>query len=247
VTQGIKQLELTPSPMSPQPRPVVVSFSGIDGAGKSTQIELLHNSLLQSGLSVLRLAFWDNVVFLPQFRAGVSHKVLRGEVGIGAPGKPVRRNDKNARKWYLTLARSPFYLLDVLSLRRAVAQARQSNADVVIFDRYIYDQLANVSSNLAGRLYARLLLALAPRPDIAYLLDADPAAALARKPEYPLEFLREYRRAYFRLSTMAREIVVVPPSDVAGVQRVIAREVRKHVPQLPINGPHRLENSQLSA
>ncbi len=233
--------------MSQQSRPVVISFSGIDGAGKSTQIELLHSSLLQSGLSVLRLAFWDNVVFLPQFRAGVSHKVLRGELGVGAPGKPVHRKDKNARKWYLTLARSPFYLLDVLKLRRVVAQARKSSADVVIFDRYIYDQLANVSGNLAGRLYARLLLALAPRPDVAYLLDADPAAALARKPEYPLGFLREYRNAYFRLSKMAREIVVIPPSDVEGVQRGIVQNFRKHVPQVPIEGARSLEDSQLSA
>ena len=233
--------------MSHQRRPIVVSFSGIDGAGKSTQIEMLHNSLLQSGLTVLRLAFWDHVVFLPQFRAGVSHKVLRGELGVGAPGRPVRRNDKNARKWYLTLARSPFYLLDVLSLRRVVAKVRKSSADVVIFDRYIYDQLANVSSNLAGRLYARLLLALAPRPDIAYLLDADPAAAMARKPEYPLDFLRAYRRAYFRLSTMAPEIVVVPPSDVEGVQRVVAREFQKRAPQLPVDEVQKLQNSELSA
>ncbi|HVO64151.1 MAG TPA: hypothetical protein VMT53_24740 [Terriglobales bacterium] len=233
--------------MAPQRTPVVVSFSGIDGAGKSTQIELLHSWLLQSGISVLRLAFWDNVVFLPQFRAGVSHKVLRGELGVGAPGKPVRRKDKNARKWYLTLARSPFYFLDVLSLRRVVAKARMSKADVVIFDRYIYDQLANVSGNLAGRLYARLLLALAPRPDIAYLLDADPAAALARKPEYPLEFLREYRQAYYRLSKMAREIVVVSPSDVEHVQQVITRELRKCLPQLALDDTQSLENSQMTA
>lgn len=246
VSKG-KIQELTFSPMSLQPRPVVVSFSGIDGAGKSTQIELLESSLLQSGLTVSRFAFWDNVVFLPQFRAGVSHKVLRGELGVGAPGKPVRRNDKNARKWYLTLARSPFYLLDVLKLRRVVAHARQTNADVVIFDRYIYDQLANVSGNFAGRLYARLLLALAPRPDIAYLLDADPAAALARKPEYPLEFLREYRRAYFRLSTMAREIVVIPPSDVAGVHGMIAREFCKRAPRFSIHDVENLQNSELSA
>lgn len=233
--------------MSPRRIPLIVSFSGIDGAGKSTQIELLHSALLQSGLSVLRLAFWDNVVFLPQFRAGVSHKVLRGELGVGAPGRPVQRKDKNARRWYLTLARSPFYFLDVLSLRRIVAKARKSSADVVIFDRYIYDQLANVSGNLAGRLYTRVLLALAPRPDISYLLDADPAAALARKPEYPLEFLREYRTAYSRLSKMARQIVVIPPSDVEGVQRGILREFRKHLPQLPADGFQNLENSHLSA
>ncbi|HEX6502668.1 MAG TPA: thymidylate kinase [Terriglobales bacterium] len=233
--------------MRTQHTPIVVSFSGIDGAGKSTQIERLDNSLRLSGLSVQRFAFWDNVVFLPQFRAGVSHKLLRGELGVGAPGKPVRRNDKNARKWYLTLARSPFYLLDVLNLRRVVANARRSNADVVIFDRYIYDQLANVSGNLAGRLYARALLALAPRPDIAYLLDADPEAALARKPEYPLDFLHAYRRAYHRLAEAAREIVLVAPGDVDGVEKVIASEFRKRWPVLAGERAQSLQDSQLSA
>lgn len=216
--------------MSIQRTPFIVSFSGIDGAGKSTQIERLHNRLRESGLSVQRLAFWDNVVFLPQIRARVSHKVLRGELGVGAPGQPVRRNDKNARKWYLTLARSPFYFLDVLSLRRQVAQARRSNADVVIFDRYIFDQLANVSGNLMGRLYTRLLLTFAPRPDLAYLLDADPEAALARKPEYPLDFLYEYRRAYFRVSAMAPYIVTIAPGDVDTVETAITTEFRKHWP-----------------
>lgn len=211
-----------------KPRFILVSFSGIDGSGKSTQIERLHARLVSQGLSVLRLAFWDNVVFLPQFRAGVSHKVLRGEIGVGSPEKPVRRNDKNARKWYLTLARSPFYFLDVLSLRRVVGKARNSNADVIIFDRYIYDQLANVSRNWLGRAYVRSLLKLAPRPDVAFLLDADPEAALKRKPEYPLDFLHEYRRCYLNIKTMAREMTIIPPGEVDAVENAILQEFIHH-------------------
>jgi thymidylate kinase len=205
-------------------KPLLISFSGIDGAGKSTQIDRLHARLSQAGASVTRLAFWDDVAFMSRFRAGVSHRFLGGEQGIGAPGKPVARNDKNDRRWYLTLARSPLYLFDVLSLRRVVARARAAQPDVIIFDRYIYDQLAHVPDGWMGRSYVRWLLWLAPRPDLAYLLDACPEAALERKPEYPLNFLHRYRNSYFGLRSMVPAMVVIPPLDVDSVERTLWEE-----------------------
>jgi thymidylate kinase len=219
----------TPSDMPAHAKPILVTFSGIDGSGKSTQIERLRSHLLDLGLRVNLLAFWDNVVVLPRFRAGISHKVLGGESGVGEPGRPVRRNDKNARHWYLTLARSPFFLFDVLSLRRVVRRASADNPDVIIFDRYIYDQIAHIPDNLIGRACRRLLLAWAPRADLAYLLDADPEVATARKPEYPLEFVRRYRGDYFSLRALAPELVVVPPDNIDEVERSIWRRLESRL------------------
>jgi thymidylate kinase len=215
--------------MNSKAKPILVSFSGIDGSGKSTQIEKLHSRLLSNGLNVIRLAFWDNVVVLPGLRAGITHKVLGGEQGIGQPGRPVKRNDKNARRWYLTLMRSPFYLFDVLSLRRVVQSARATNPDVIIFDRYIYDQIAHIPNNWLGRASRRFLLRLAPKPHLAYLLDADPEVATARKPEYPLEFVHKYRNDYFSLRPLAPEIFVVSPDGIDAVATCILREFEKHL------------------
>jgi len=192
--------------------PLLISFSGVDGSGKSTQIENLCSALHAAGLKTTLLAFWDNVVVGVKYREGFVHKVYKSERGIGAPGKPVNRRDKNMRGWHLTLARHFLYLLDALNLHRVVARAKKSGVDVVILDRYIYDELSNLNlGNSFSRAFVKLVHGFVPRPDVAYLLDADPVAAYARKPEYPVEFMKKCRRAYFELASLLKTMTIIPP------------------------------------
>ncbi len=191
----------------------------MDGAGKSTQIEHLCAWLEARGHSVRRLAFWDDAVVLCRWREGFVHTVFKSERGIGAPGKPVSRRDKNVRKWYLTPARLALYLLDAISLRLVVARARRSEGGFVIMDRYIYDELANLwpQTALTG-LFVRTIAAVVPSPELAFLLDAEPEAAAARKPEYPVEFMARCREAYLRLAPMVN-LQVVPPLPLEEAMR----------------------------
>jgi len=78
--------------------PRIISFSGIDGAGKSTQIKALTGLLSASGYRVERFAFWDDVCVLRRSREETMIRAFQGERGIGAPGKPDRRRDKNVRR-----------------------------------------------------------------------------------------------------------------------------------------------------
>jgi thymidylate kinase len=196
--------------------PLLISFSGLDGAGKTTQIDNLRATLAASGLTSRVLAFWDDVVVLSRYREGFVHKVYGSERGIGAPGKPVNRRDKNVRRWYLTLSRHGLYFLDALHLRIVAMRALRSTTDVVIFDRYLYDELANLPlHNPASRAFARLMNRLIPRPDLAFVLDADPEAAVARKPEYPVDFMRKCRQAYYALASLLGTLTIVPPLPLA--------------------------------
>jgi len=211
-------------------RPLLISFSGLDGSGKSTQIENLRERLAAAGLNVKLLAFWDNVVVMTRYREGFVHTVYGSEKGVGAPGKPVNRRDKNVRAWYLTVARHALYLLDALHLRMVVSKAISSGADVVIMDRYIYDELANLPlERPASRSFMHLLQRIAPRPDIAYLLDADPEAAHKRKPEYPVDFMHKCRAAYFRLASLLGTITVIPPLSLAEAKMAVVTACDKAI------------------
>jgi len=62
---------------------------------------------------------------------------------------------------------------------------------------------------------------MVPRPDVAYLLDADPEAARARKPEYPVDFMRECRGAYKNLASIVGGITIIPPLELEAAKAAV--------------------------
>ena len=211
---------------------VLITFSGIDGSGKSTQIEKLRSYVEAEGIPVRLLAFWDHVAVFRHMRSGFSRHVMQSDGSVGSPERPAVRRDKNLQIWALFLGRALLHLLDVVSLSRVVKKQR-TQAGVIIFDRYIYDQLAALPIDRwwAGA-FARVLLRIAPRPDLSYLLDAIPEAARDRKPEYPLEFMHKYRSSYLELRNIV-SMELIPASDVEDVHRNIVERFNHYLAGSP--------------
>ena len=207
---------------------IFISFSGIDGAGKSTQIQQLKNHLADEGIPVREFTLWDDVVVLRRLRTGFSKRILQSDGEVGTPAQPSDRRDKNVQSWPLLLARCGLYLADTIRLRRVIRKAQSQASGVVIFDRYIYDQLAALplDSRLA-RAFACGLLKLAPRPNISYLLDAVPEEARARKPEYPLEFMRRYRSCYLALRALA-QLDMIPAGSPEEVHAAVLTRLQQY-------------------
>jgi len=208
-------------------RVITVSFSGVDGAGKTTQIDNLCAFLTHQGVRYRVFRFWDDIARLTNVREGTGHRVFKGEKGIGSPDKPINRRDKNVRGFPMTCIRMFLYLVDAISTRRMFNRAMQiDDVEFVIFDRYTYDELANLDlQNAAVRAYARLIMWLVPRPDISFLLDADPDAARARKPEYPIDFVRLNRKAYFDLNWIVGGLTVVEPMAIQEAKNQVVSRV----------------------
>jgi thymidylate kinase len=211
-------------------RTLLVSFSGIDGAGKSTQIEALSKHLGEDGLRVRVIRFWDDVARLKRIRETSGHRIFKGDKGVGTPAAPINRRDKNVQSWAMTCIRLFLYFVDAISLRSAVRTALRADPGVVIFDRYAWDELANLNlRNPVVRAYVNVLMTLVPRPDISYLLDADPVQARSRKPEYPLDFLYANRQAYLKLAKLAGGITVIPPLPIMEAAQQILERAREEL------------------
>jgi hypothetical protein len=179
-------------------------------------------------MRVRLLTFWNDMAVLGSVRETMSHTLFNSEQGIGSPGKPVERRDKNVRSWYMTVFRLCLYFLDAIRVRFQVKalSGSERGVDVIVCDRYLYDELANLNlRNPVERRYAALLARMVPRPDVALLLDADPVHARSRKPEYPLRFLRLNRAAYLDLAAITGHLSLVPPLPISQMTGYVMNKV----------------------
>ncbi len=209
----------------------IISFSGIDGAGKSTQIQRLRARLEQDGFSLRGVCFWDDVAAFSRLREAAGYAIFKGDSGEGTAAAPIRKKDKDVRSWIMSGLRLFLYFADAIALRRLIKNVQSSGVEVCIFDRFIDDELANLPlQNPLIRAYARAIIGLVARPDISYLLDADPAQACARKPEYPLPFLQLYRDSYFELGDLTGRFSVIAPMPIDDVERAVLNIAARHLP-----------------
>jgi len=190
---------------------MLVTFSGLDGAGKSTVIGDVAALLRGEGQRCAVLHMNDDVgtyAYLRRLRdallrtdlAGALHRTPREEDAPHAAAGRARsaaRRVRDALVWSRTLRRL-IYPLDVLIFLAYRLYHEGMRGRVLIMDRYFYDTLVDVSDGRPST-WVRLLERITPAPDVAVFLDITPEESFTRKGEYTVEYLRRRGRAYAEL------------------------------------------------
>jgi len=172
--------------------PLLIAFSGNDGAGKSTQIARLSAHLAGTGHRVRQ--FWSRGGYTPGFEALKSLvRKTSGSAVLPAAGRSEAREAKfrsrRVRKTWLLLA-----CLDLLVSYAVLVRWWRFRGQTVLLDRYLADTVVDFRLNFPDERVERwalwrLLARVAPRPNAAVFLRVPVDVSLercARKDEpYP--------------------------------------------------------------
>jgi thymidylate kinase len=180
-------------------RGFIMTFSGVDGAGKSTVISRVKEELEHT---------YRKEVVLMRHRPGLLPMLNAWRVGTRkaeelASVTPPRLGTNQGRA--SSLLRFTYYLFDYLVGQWVVYFRHVLRGRIVLYDRYYFDLMADPRrSNIdLDRSLVRALYALVHKPKLNFLLYADSATILQRKrelsgPDIEMLTLR-YRELFERL------------------------------------------------
>jgi thymidylate kinase len=212
---------------------MLITFSGLDGSGKSTLVEYLRESLEQDHRKVAVSHMNYDVGLYAVLRSLV--KRTAKDQGHAPRDRAFENNfkTKTAKLRYLLVwnkgLRLLIYPLDVLMFVVYRLYVERMNQQILIMDRYFYDTLVDITGGRRS-LPTRLLSWLTPTPNLSIYLDCNPEKAFVRKNEYSVDYLNRRRLSYLKLiSDLPRMLVVSTDQDLDTTRLNLANAVRERM------------------
>lgn len=218
---------------------MLIVFSGLDGAGKSTQIDLMISTLKDRGLTPTYL--WTRGGYTPLFNRGKALlRRISGHKALPQSGPSQQRTEafssSKVRRLWLLLA-----VLELMWVYGVQLRWWQKQGKVVICDRYLWDTLVDFRLNFPQEAIERwrlwqLLNSVTPQPDAVFLMLVPVAESMRRSdikgepfrdpPEVLAARLAQYQQlaqaGYWQVLDGQQSV-----TDLAGeIQRVLAADSR---------------------
>jgi thymidylate kinase len=173
----------------------IITISGLDGSGKSTQIEMLKNHLESVG---------KKVFYFHAIEFGLANKLVKifnfyhPDPPAGGRGISSQKSITQASPCKIWL-RKIFLKIDLWRFKMLLNKLRDSY-DYLISDRYFYDSIINIEylSKLQNSDFLKVPFRKMVAPNLAIYLQADSEQIMqrVRKPDQGLEYLKTKKELY---------------------------------------------------
>lgn len=175
---------------------IIISISGLDGSGKSTQVDWLKNYLKEQGK---RVYYFHAVEF------GLANKLsnlIKKLFGAIHQTKQITKSRSVTKANKINILLRKFFLkIDLIRFKNLRKKLERENYDYILSDRYFYDTIANIqylleksSSNPNWKLNFQNLI----KPDLAVFLKVNPEIIMQREriPDQGMEYLKRKNLLY---------------------------------------------------
>ena len=214
-----------------RPGGLVITFSGVDGAGKSTVIEHVKERLEKK---------WRKRVVVIRHRPSVLPILSAWKYGKqGAEARSVQNLPRQGQNFSLSssLVRFSYYYLDYVVGQVVIWLKHTRRGHIVLYDRYYFDFINDgrrSNINLPAR-FTQALYAFVSKPKLNFFLYADPQEILRRKQELSAstitQLTQQYKSLFSELGARYRRSRYVPieNQDLDTTLNLIGRYIQQEI------------------
>ncbi len=174
----------------------IITFSGVDGAGKSTLIEYVDKELKSKGFHVIKKRSRPEILpILSTFKYGKKSAESRATIALPRLGGNTSR--------FTSFLRFAYYFLDYFLGQIFIRIIYRSHKDIVIYDRYYFDYIIDpIRANiLLSKNFIKFFYRFIDKPDLNIFLFAPTDEIFKRKNELDKNTINTLTKNYKKLFT----------------------------------------------